>query len=681
MAAFVRGPMPAPPFSSALLFASAMFCALAGAACSRSPLFGQEGTIATGGGAGSGGGIGGFGAGGTGAGGFGAGGTGAGGFGAGGTGAGGFGAGGTGAGGTGAGGTGGTTNTVCATPQDCDDSDLCTTDTCAAGLCKYGPRDDDGDGFGPLVCGGSDCNDFNPNVHPGAVENCTDGADNDCNGVADCVDPVCKNVPNCGCIPAPGGENCGNGKDDDCDTIVDCFDAECSGTPACGCAANEIGKCVNGFDDDCDGQLDCSDSDCAGDVSCQCQAKTELCDDGQDNDCDLLIDCADPNCQGIFPCVCQPPGAPEVCNDGTDNDCDKMVDCADPECIVSPSCQQCTTEICNDNKDNNCDGKIDCADPTCAFSPDCMPVAEICNNQLDDDKDGLIDCADPNCANNPFCVVQQANCLSPKLIPGPGTYTGDTTGHVSETKGSCGGDAGEAVFYFTLTDPSKVIIDSIGTSFDSTVYVRTGKCNSGKEIACDDDSGGSWASQVTFNILYPGTYYVFLDGYTIDPQGGANEGPFVLNVQIIENPPEECQDGIDNDGDIYVDCADSDCWATAPCSTCLGGSHGVPEFGVATCTDGLDNDCDGTNDCQDEDCSASDYYITECCDGADQNGNGIIDDFNCRCKTDADCTGGQICYTHTAHVCGIPCGNFFGDVCPFVASGSFCNGSTQQCEF
>ena len=542
--------------------------------------------------------------------------------------------------------------------------------------------DADQDGFGPLACGGLDCNDLNPDVNPSESEKCTDAADNNCNGVADCNDPACANAPTCGCVPAPGGENCSNNKDDDCDTIVDCFDAECAGTSACGCAATEAGKCQNGFDDDCDGLFDCDDPACFNDAGCQCQAQGEVCFDDQDNDCDLLVDCADPSCQGLFPCVCSPPGSPEQCSDGSDNDCDKLVDCADPECLVSPACGMCTTEICNDGVDNSCDGKIDCADPACIFAPNCMITAEICNNGLDDDADGKIDCQDPSCANNPICVLQQANCLSPKLIPGSGTYTGDTTGNISETKGQCGGDAGEAVFYFTLTDPSFVHLDSIGTTFDSTLYVRTGKCNSGKEIGCDDDSAGvMWSAKLEFTLLLPGTYYVFLDGYTIDPQGGANEGPFTLNVVITPNPAEICNDGKDNDGDIHADCADSDCWTTAPCDTCLNGSHGVPEFGVGACTDGLDNDCDGTNDCQDNDCSASDYYITECCDGTDENGNGIPDDFNCKCKDDSDCPGNQICYTHTAYACGIPCDFFFGDVCPFVAAGSFCNAVTQQCEF
>jgi hypothetical protein len=226
-----------------------------------------------------------------------------------------------------------------------------------------------------------------------------------------------------------------------------------------------------------------------------------------------------------------------------------------------------------------------------------------------------------------------------------------------------------------------VHLDSIGTSFDSTLYVRTGKCDSGKEIGCDDDSGGSWAASLDFTILYPGTYYVFLDGYTVDPNGGANEGPFVLNVQIVEDPPEICGDGLDNDGDHYIDCADPDCANVGACFNCNAGGPPGPEFGTEACTNGLDDDCDGTVDCDDEDCSASDYYLTECCDGVDENGNGIPDDFNCRCASDADCPAGQICYTHTAYTCGIPCDSFFGMVCPFVASGSYCNGTTHQCEF
>ncbi len=577
----------------------------------------------------------------------------------------------------GSGGSGGAE--PCSIATQCDDGDVCTTDACVGGFCQSTPRDDDADGFGPLSCGGPDCNDLNPNVAPGAPEQCADGSDNDCNGVADCLDPACVGVPNCGCQPKP--EECTGGTDEDCDGAVDCLDASCAGTPACGCAPSETGLCDNGFDDDCDGAIDCDDSQCSASAQCQCQAKPEQCGNGSDDDCDLLVDCADPNCGGLFPCVCVPPGSPEQCGNGFDDDCDGKVDCADSNCFASPTCSACTLENCADGIDNSCDGLIDCADPACVFAPNCAPTQEVCNNSLDDDLDGLTDCDDPDCANVPACALSQSNCLTAQLVGGSGSYFGDTTGNVGKQKGSCGGDAGEAIYYFTLSKPAKVIADTIGTSFDSNLYVRAGSCENGQELGCDDDSGGSFAAKLTFQVLPVGTYYVFVDGYTIDPQAGANEGPYQFNLQILEDPPEDCANEVDDDGDVYVDCADPDCSAVAPCSTCLQGGPAKPEFGVAACTNGLDDDCDGTLDCADDDCSASDNSVTECCDGTDENGNGIPDDFNCRCASNADCPAGQICYAATAFSCGIPCDNFFGDVCPFVAAGSSCNVATQQCQF
>jgi hypothetical protein len=568
----------------------------------------------------------------------------------------------------------------CSAAEECIDRDACTVDLCIDGHCAYTLRDDDADGHAALECGGDDCNDLNPNAFPGHEEVCGDGSDNDCNGVTDCFDPACEGVPNCACVPKPT-EDCSNAVDDTCDGKVDCNDPLCIGTEACGCAPNEANKCDDGFDNDCDGKIDCADSNCASSLNCQCQAIGEVCDNGADDDCDGLVDCADPNCEGIGPCQCFPPGVPEICTNGFDDDCDGLVDCADPDCLASPACQGCTAEVCDDGLDNNCDGKIDCADASCFFDPSCAPTQEQCNNGLDDDHDGKTDCQDPDCANNPFCVLEQSNCLSPKLIPGSGSYFGDTTGHIGETKGSCGGQAGEAVFYFVLSEPTKVHLDTMGTVFDSTLYVRAGSCTGGKELGCDDDSAGSHDAKLDFTILYPGTYFVFVDGFIIDSVAGPNEGPFQLNVEFVENPPEVCNDGIDNDGDHLTDCADPDCENAPNCFLCNNGKAPKPEMGQGRCSDGEDNDCDGLVDCADPDCKASDYYVTECCNGADDNGNGIVDDFSCRCVNDNACPAGQFCYTHTVFACGIPCTQFLGDVCPFIAPGSFCNVTTQQCEF
>lgn len=569
----------------------------------------------------------------------------------------------------------------CTFDQDCDDGVFCTMDRCVGSTCYYAPRDMDGDGYVEQSCGGDDCNDLNPQVHPFAEEVCTDGADNDCNGPADCFDPACTGAPVCGCVPDPAGESCGNGKDDDCDTFVDCNDADCAGTTACGCTASEEGLCGNGLDDDCDGQFDCDDWNCFDDPACACATYAESCSNGKDDNCNGLIDCADPGCWDAWECVCQPPGVPEVCTDNQDNDCDGLADCADPDCLFTSACAGCEPEICNDGKDNDCDNYVDCADSACQLDPACKPVAELCNNGKDDDLDGQIDCADPDCKGNPWCVLQQDSCTNPKLIAASGTYTGDTTGHVNYEHGSCGGAAGEAVFYFVLSAPTKVHFDTQGTQFDSVIYVRKGSCASGKELACDDDSGGQWAAQVDIPILYQGTYYVFVDGYTIDPQGGANEGPFVLHAELTANPPEICDNGIDDDGDVYVDCADPDCTNAAPCLNCNGGQPPSPEFAAGACTNGRDDDCDGLTDCDDPDCNASDYYKSECCNGQDDNGNQIVDDFSCRCATDADCPFEYMCYTHSSHSCGPLCDNFFGDVCPYVAPGSYCSAVTHQCEF
>ena len=262
-------------------------------------------------------------------------------------------------------------------------------------------RDQDGDGFGDpsvtleapsqpagYVANGTDCDDGNPAVHPGAVEIC-DGADNDCNGIADdnAVDAVMwfadadgdgfgdpsNEIPACtqpfGFVPDasdcndsnanmfPGATEICDGVDNDCDGIVDDFavdaifwfaDADGDGFgdpsnafPAC---TQPAGFVANG--DDCD--------DSNGSIH---PGGTEVCD-GIDNDCDGLVDdntvdgalwFADSDGDGygsatvsVMACVSPPgyvadnsdcddsnasrhPGAPEIC-DGLDSDCDAVVD-------------------------------------------------------------------------------------------------------------------------------------------------------------------------------------------------------------------------------------------------------------------------------------------------------------------------------------------------------------------
>ena len=99
-------------------------------------------------------------------------------------------------------------------PNDalCDDSDVCTTDACnpTSGGCTHViDKDSDTDGYIDELCtGGTDCDDTNPAVHPGATEGpygdpvCSDTLDNDCDGDTDVVDGGCRTT---GMALIPGG--------------------------------------------------------------------------------------------------------------------------------------------------------------------------------------------------------------------------------------------------------------------------------------------------------------------------------------------------------------------------------------------------------------------------------------------------------------------------------------------
>jgi hypothetical protein len=94
---------------------------------------------------------------------------------------------------------------------------------------------------------------------------------------------------------------------------------------------------------------------------------------------------------------------------------------------------------------------------------------------------------------------------------------------------------------------------------------------------------------------------------------------------------EICDDNIDNDGDLQIDCFDDDCVNSVKCIN----SNNQIEI----CTDLIDNDGDGVVDCDDADCQSSPACNTSeiCTDLQDNDGDGKIDCFDSDCDNDPAC--------------------------------------------
>lgn len=258
-----------------------------------------------------------------------------------------------------------------------------------------------------------------------------------------------------------------------------------------------------------------------------------------------------------------------------------------------------------------------------------LPSPEsVCDDGLDNDADGVADCADDDC--NTFCDS--------------GLQCGNKNCDAGETLANCPVDC------------------PLGTGEDggggSACAASETNCADSIDDDCDgfddcDDSDCAAALECIPATLSCGDSICNGESYATCPMDCAP----VCGDSICEGPEDssncpsdccalvetDCNDGIDEDCDTVIDCADTDdcsgALECAPACTPIGAEDGDYGDGVPNgCVDGVDDDCDGQVDCGDSDCGATCYCPTGgaggeiCCNGnVDDDGDGQAD------CSDTDC--------------------------------------------
>jgi len=377
-----------------------------------------------------------------------------------------------------------------ATCEDCNDKDICTVDSCVKGACSYGANTD-----GVSCADGTKCN--GDETCKGGK--CTGPGNFSCDDSNVCTADSCDAQAGCGhakldgtaCLDANkcnGDEVCKTGV---CSagTALNCNDNNACTTDSCsalnGCANTKLNgtKCEDA--NKCNGVEMC--------VTGACTAGTPLnCDDGNpctNDDCDPAggcthspvtpgTKCEDGDvCNGISACQ------GTVCTAGTPLNCDDKNVCTDDTCDKTNGCSyKPNVKDCSDNDvctlDDKCDGAGSCKGGP---APNCDDNEACTKDTCDSAKGGCQHAAvadGGNCDDGNDCSTGD-KCVAGKCKASGGKVCDDAN---ACTKNACD-PANGSVCTYPNEDPNTPC------TFDKchqNSICANGACSQGDLIDCDD---------------------------------------------------------------------------------------------------------------------------------------------------------------------------------------------------
>ena len=240
----------------------------------------------------------------------------------------------------------------------------------------------------------------------------------------------------------------------------------------------------------------------------------------------------------------------------------------------------------------------------------------------------------------------QALCPAADVIQSELTCSSTVTGRVATTDASALGGSTIGTFYtcgtpyapLAQTNPEDVysftcqnngVVDMAisGLNCDLDIYILDDSCSPFYGCEAGTTNASVTTDRVTFTCTAGQTYYVVVEGYGYTGGGasghcGAGEGAYTLGFDVSAGTgcSEDCDDGLDNDLDGAIDCADSDCADDPVCDFDLDNDgYDAVAYGGTDCNDsnaavnpgateycnGIDDDCDGSID----ESTAADAYI------------------------------------------------------------------------